>query len=292
MENKVPDVTSAPSTEPQVTPDVVAPQTQEGVTPVEPPTTEPTNVPAEEGKIQAEEVDEQGVPWKNRAFEWQRKTQELTENLPKIIEETLQKTMQQQQIPQKKTYTVAELEAFAQENPTYRPWVEEQKAILLQESLNKSLEERFKNKEEEVKKSSLRQQSEQAVVKAFPNMFTKDSMGNTVWNNQDPMTRLVAQYMQDPEIKNHPRGLEVASKMAYSDLVLQGKATQVNTTQKLKAQVKQMEKKVMPEGGGSPVPQQSKTPFKAASERLAQTGSMKDAKDAVAEYFKSLGHIK
>ena len=47
--------------------------------------TQETVIPAEEGKTQpealTEAVDEQGVPWKNRAFEWQRKTQEKPQKL-------------------------------------------------------------------------------------------------------------------------------------------------------------------------------------------------------------------
>jgi hypothetical protein len=100
--------------------------------------TQETVIPAEEGKTQpealTEAVDEQGVPWKNRAFEWQRKTQEMSERLPEIIQTELQKFKQSSE-PAPKKYTVAELEAFAQQSPEYRPWVEEQKAQLLQDQL-------------------------------------------------------------------------------------------------------------------------------------------------------------
>lgn len=289
MSEEQKDVISEPSTEQPVAAEQVAPEV---VNEQEQPTTPALDVPADEGKSQSEAVDEHGVPWKNRAFEWQRKNTELSESLPKIIEETLQKSLQAQQQPQQKKYSVAELEAFAQENPNYRPWVEEEKAKLLQEQLNKTLEDRLLAKEKETQRLTQRQQSEQMVLQQFPNMFKKDQFGRPSWNEQDPMTRLVGQYLQDPDLKNHPRGLEVAAKMAYADLAADGKAVQIKQAKQLKAQVKSMEKKVMPEGGGSPVPIQSTTPFKKAQERLAQSGNLTDAREAVGEYFKAIGRLK
>lgn len=286
MSEEEKDVISAPSTEQEVAPDIQATQ---AVTEESAPQ---TVVPSGEGKSQTEAVDENGVPWKNRAFEWQRKNTELTENLPKIIEETLQKTLQANQQPQKKIYSIAELEAFAQENPNYRPWVEEEKAKLIQENINKSFESKFLAKEEEVKKQSIKQQTEQTVLQQYPNMFLRDATGRPVWNQNDPMTQLVGQYLQDPDLKNHPRGLEVAAKMAYADLAAQGKAVHIQQSQQLKAQVKSMEKKVMPEGGGSPVPTSNVSAFKKAQERLAQSGNLKDAREAVGEYFKAIGRLK
>lgn len=255
--------------------------------------TQETNVPADEGKTQevqaVEPVDEQGVPWKNRAFEWQRKTQELTEKLPTIIQEELQKFKQSSEPTQKK-YTVAELEAFAQQSPEYRPWVEEQKAQLLQEKMIQTLETKFKANEEQTKAATVRQQSEAAVVRQFPNMFQKDAQGNIGWNYNDPMTQRMAAYLQEPELKANPRGLEVAAKLAYADMAMAGVPVKVQTEQKLKTQVKSLEKKVMTEGAGRPVVPHG-TPMKKSLERLAQTGNLTDAKDAVQEYFKAIGRL-
>jgi hypothetical protein len=255
--------------------------------------TQETNIPADEGKSQeaqvVEPVDETGVPWKNRAFEWQRKTQELTEKLPEIIQSELQKFKQTTEPVQKK-YTVAELEAFAQQSPEYRPWVEEQKASLIQESINKTLDARLKASEEQTQKANLRQQSEAQVVRAFPNMFTKDANGNVSWNHADPMTQRMAAYMNEPELKSNPRGLEVAAKLAYADLAMAGVPIKAQVEQKLKTQVKSLEKKVMTEGAGRPVVPQV-APMKKSMERLAQTGNLTDAKDAVQEYFKAIGRL-
>jgi len=278
---------SAPATETPVA-DVEA---TEAVTPETTATQEP-NVPAEEGKIQeaqSEPVDEHGVPWKNRAFEWQRKNQELSERLPEIIQTELQKFKQTAE-PQKK-YTVSELEAFAQQSPEYRPWVEEQKHLLLQEQLNATLDQRMKASEEQTQKKTVRQQSEAHVIKSFPNMFVKDNQGNLTWNQTDPMTQRVAQYLNEPELKDNPRALEVAAKLAYADLTIAGVPIKMQHEQKLKTQVKSLEKKVMTEGAGRPVVQ-SATPMRKSMDRLAQSGNLRDAKDAVQEYFKAIGQIQ
>ena len=255
--------------------------------------TQETVIPAEEGKIQEaviEPVDETGVPWKNRAFEWQRKTQELTEKLPDIIQTELQKFKQTTE-PVAKKYTVSELEAFAQQSPEYRPWVEEQKAALIQESINKTLDARLKANEEQTKKQSLRQQSEAQVIRQFPNMFSKDANGNTTWNQSDPMTQRIAAYLQEPELQSNPRGLEVAAKLAYADLAMAGVPIKAQVEQKLKTQVKSLEKKVMTEGAGRPVVP-AVAPMKKSMERLAQTGNLTDARDAVQEYFKAIGRLQ
>jgi hypothetical protein len=286
MEEQSKDVAAESSPAPEV-------ETQEAVTP-ETTATQETNVPADEGKTQTEAVepvDEHGVPWKNRAFEWQRKTQELSEKLPEIIQGELQKFKTDFQQPQQRKYTIAELEAFALQSPEYKPWVEEQKAKLLQEQMMTAIEEKFKTREVETKKMTTRQQAEATVFKTFPNMFTKDQFGNVTWNNQDPMTQRVAQYMNDPELRDNPRGLEVAAKMAYADLSMSGIPIQRQKEQAMKTQMKSLEKKVMTEGGGKPVVQ-SASPMRKSLERLAQTGSTKDAQQAVAEYFKNIGRLQ
>jgi hypothetical protein len=285
MDEQAKDVVAESSPAPETETQAVTPETT---------ATQETNVPADEGKsqeAQVEPVDEHGVPWKNRAFEWQRKTQELSEKLPEIIQGELQKFKTDFQQPQQRKYTVAELEAFAQQSPEYKPWVEEQKAQLLQEKLLSSIDEKLKAKETETQKMSQRQQAEAAVYRQFPNMFTKDAYGNVTWNSADPMTQRVAQYMNDPDMKSHPRGIEVAAKMAYADLTMSGIPVQVKKEQAMKTQMKSLEKKVMTEGGGKPVVQNT-SPMRKNLDRLAQTGNIRDAQAAVAEYFRAIGQLK
>lgn len=286
MDEQSKDVVAESSHAPEV-------ETQEAVTPETTATQEQT-IPADEGKTQTEAiepVDESGVPWKNRAFEWQRKTQELSEKLPEIIQGELQKFKENLQQPQQKKYTIAELEAFAQQSPEYKPWVEEQKAKLLQEQILSSVKEELKAKDVETRKLTQKQQAEAAVYRQFPNMFTKDIQGNVNWNPNDPMTQRVAMYLGDAELRNHPRGLEVAAKMAYADMAMSGIPIQTKKEQAIKTQLKSLEKRVMTEGGGKPVTQ-STTPLRKNLDRLAQTGNLSDAKAAVAEYFKAIGRTK
>jgi hypothetical protein len=87
---------------------------------------------------------------------------------------------------------------------------------------------------------------------------------------------------------NHPRGLLAAAKMAYADTIMgQQMKTQVQT-QQLKAEVKDLQKKTLIEGGSKqniqPVPA-----HRQAIEKLRQTGSMKDAQAAVRELLRARG---
>ena len=94
------------------TPVVEAPALEAAAVTPETTATQETQIPADEGKSQeaqvVEPVDETGVPWKNRAFEWQRKTQELTERLPNIIQEELQKFKQTSE-PVQQEYSAEQL---------------------------------------------------------------------------------------------------------------------------------------------------------------------------------------
>lgn len=289
-EDQEEDVNTEESSTPEqeVQEDVNTPETEESSP------SENENAQPEEGKNQdaAEALDPSGVPWKNRAMEWQRKSQELAQSLPEIVEKTMQSTLaKHQQQSETREYTIAELEAFAQQKPEYRAWVEDQKAQIIQKNLLKQFDEKLAAKEKQTQVQTVRQQAEAEVVKTFPNMFVKDSQGNVAWNQNDVMTQKVAEYMRDPEFVNNPRGLLIAAKQAYADLAMSGQMQIQKTNKDLKKQVKSLEKKTFIEGGGKS-PQPSKPPLRAAQERLAQTGKVKDAQAAVAEIFKLKGWIK
>jgi hypothetical protein len=140
MADEVKDVNTAESSNA----DEVVNQEAETETAVQEQPTEETNeqskTPSPSEGISGD-VDEFGVPWKNRAMEWQRKFQENTENLPRMIEEALAKNQAQ---PQKQQHTIAELEAYALQNPQYRPWVEEEKAKIIQNQVAKVTEEKVR----------------------------------------------------------------------------------------------------------------------------------------------------
>jgi len=277
----------APSTGEEVVQDVTTENTS---------TQEVQDSQAGEGDNQTDvdliDVDPAGVPWKNRAMEYMRKTEEMAQNLPQLVEQKLQEVINKQQQPQQREYTVQELEAFAQQSPEHRPWVEEQKAGLLQKHLLKQVKEEILQSKSAEQADIQRQQAEASVMKSFPQMFVKDKAGNVVgWNQNNILTQKVVQYMADPRLKNDPRGLEVASKLAYSDLIMSGEMDIQKKTTQLKKQVNQLQKNVLVEGGGK-VPNDSKSPLKSATEKLARTGSARDAEVAINHVLKNLGWIK
>lgn len=287
MPEEIKDVTSAPS--PETAQEVV---NQEPVVSTPTETAQPSQEQSQAPLPTIEAVDEQGVPWRNRALEWQRKAADYAEKIPSLVETKMQEVLskQQQQTTQPK-YSVSELEAFAQTNPTYRPWVEEQKQALLAEQVNKTLDEKLALRQKETEAHQIRQQSEQFVMNKFPNLFVKDMSGQTTWNHRDPMTGIVAQYLQDPGLQGHPRALEIASRLAYADIALSTKGQAVKQQEQLKAQVKSIEKRTMVEGGGKQVPIETSSPIRSAIDK-ARSGRMDDARDAVSAVFKNLGYIK
>ena len=229
-----------------------------------------------------QDVDEQGIPWKNRAFEWKRKTEELTEKIPEIIRSEIQ----QLQTPKEQEYTVAQLEQYAQENPAYRPWVEEKKAELLQKKLTKDFDERLQVSEKQRQRVETEKVSRTYVESEYPNMFVKDASNRVIGiNSKDPMVGIINQIMQDKRLSEQPDALAIAADIAYGR-VQKMKSRQTETQQQqLKAEVKDLQKKTLVEAGGTVT--QTVSPKQSALNRLRETGSIKDAQEAVREILKA-----
>jgi len=277
--------TSESSTEEQVV-EKSAEETAEAET-TQPETTEQSSeetVTQEESKPQYEAVDEFGVPYKNRAMEWQRKTAELTERLPQLIEEAVARG---RETTQERQYSIAELETFALQNPQQRPWVEEQKAKLLQEQIGKITEEKVKAAETKSEAKIIRGQAYQYVTQNYPEMFIKDTFGNMVFNNQHPLTQQVGLIMQDPRFANAPDGLMAAADIAFARY---SRAQNANTQRKVKTlnqNLRKVQKQTLVEGSGTKASPQTRSEKQKALEKLSKSGSMEDAKLAIGEILKS-----
>jgi hypothetical protein len=79
--------------------------------------TEPANTIADQ--MTEKEVDERGVPYKNRFHEMERKYNQVVENIPQIIQQTLTKTINQNQTQQTQNYSIVN-GRIAIQNPDYR----------------------------------------------------------------------------------------------------------------------------------------------------------------------------
>ncbi len=281
---------AANQTEPAAV-DQVAQDVQEVATPE---TVEQVN-PEQSGPqtVQNEAVDEFGIPWRERAAEYQRKLTETTERLPQIVEETLARQQQKQQAPQVKQYTIQELEQIALQSPELRPQVEEEKEKIRQSQFLRIIEERDQKVALVERNKSIVRESEMAV-KNDPNYkdcFNTDALGNKIWNTAHPMTQLIGQYLQDPRLNGQPDAIVIASKLAridYLDKVASKATTQAKV---LQANLKREQKKTMVEGGNT-VSRGSVDEFSKAKEELSKTGSAKAAQSAVSAYLKKAGHLR
>lgn len=239
--------------------------------------------PAPQGN---EAVDENGVPYKNRMFEWKRKAEDLAERLPSLVEEKINQAFAQQgNQAQKKEYTIAELERFAIENPEHRPWVEEEKAKVIRTQLAKEMDEKIQVDRKRQESDVRRQQSLKYVMDNYPEMFVKNSNGQiTSWDNSHPLTQQIGVFMNDKRFADDPEGLMAAADIAYARMA-RGQQPIVNQQQKkLKQEVKDLQRKTMIEGGGKAA-QPTSDPVRSSIDRLKSTGSMKDAEEAMAAIF-------
>lgn len=252
--------------------------------------TAPAKTLADQAK--EEEVDEKGVPYRNRYEEMRRKYDQVVETIPEIINKTLSEKLQNQTQPQQeRKYSVRELEEFAIANPDYRGWVEEEKAKLNVKLAVSEFERLNSEKEKARNEATLRQQSFEKLTSEFSELFTSDSQGRKIWDNSNPIVRQVAVLMQNPELQKDPRGLEYATLMAYGQAAKSGTISNAKKESKLKAEVKTLQKKTFVEGG-----QKSqviaKDEVRDAIEDLKKTGSKKAVSNAVSAYFKKVGYIQ
>ncbi len=276
-------VESAPAEETQEVVNQSAPTDQTEAT--QPETETAQSQPA--GQQSYEAVDEFGVPYKNRTFEWKRKYEETVDKLPSLIEEAVKSSVQQYgQAPQRK-YTIAELEQFAQQSPEHRPWVEEQKASLLREQLTNEFERKIKSVEEKKNAEFRKQQSFSYVATNYPEVFVRNQNGQVIGiNNQNPMAQQINVLMNDPRFANDPEGLVAAADIAYARVSRSQMGANQMKEQKLRAEVKHLQKQTMVEGGArqnvQAVPE-----YRKAIEKAKQTGSIKDVQAALSAMAKA-----
>lgn len=281
---------SAASTETQetVTEQAVEQSSEETVTP---------EIGQEQNTIQSTDVDEHGVPWKNRFMEVQRKF----EDMPKVIEKTVAETLQKNQQVQKPEYTIEQLEQFKIDKPEYTAWVESEKAKIIQKNLERTLDERLQATERKSQETVVRQQAENWVVNhpKFKECLVSDASGNKVWNMSHPLTQAMGNILNtvDPltgrMIKDRPDGLRVAAEMAYGRFMLSNEGKTTGQITQLKKDLRKTQKQTIVQSTGSGNSGTApKSNVKKALDNYQKTYAKSDVQAATRAYLLQSGLIK
>lgn len=253
-------------------------------------TTDGVTIDAQETQQQEVEVqpEDREDYWKNRAHELERKQSNLVDNLPKMIEETIIKTTKKEE--SQKEYSISELENYALEHPEHRPWVEEEKSKVQEKKFRKLLDA---EKKEQVQLNR-KHQSEMKILNdpKYADAFVSDASGAKVFNSQSPLAHAIHSYMNDTRLKGQPDSLEIASKLAYADLVDKSSNKKDETVDNLKRQNTKLKQSTMVEGGGVINNVPTPDPYENAVNNLRKTGNRKDGEVAVKEYIKKTLGVK
>ena len=248
--------------------------------------TQPSAVPAANL-----DVDEFGVPWKNRAMEWQRKSEQLVDKLPQIIEEKL-KTVTQTQQP---TYTYEQLEAYKMQNnqdPNIVAWATGEQRKLAASEQRRMFEEIVGQREKQRDAEISKQKAVEYVQQNYPDAFIKDASGKPVgWNMAHPITQQIDALMRNPELSNNPNGLAAAADIAYGRYMKAQAGNLQQTNAQLKREVKTLQKGGLIEGGGKKVVV-TQAPQVAAMEQAKKSGTIKDASNSIGLILKQKGILQ
>lgn len=241
-----------------------------------------------QGKEAIEAVDESGIPYKNRYMEAQRKFAELSDNLPKMIEETLAKKTA---VPVQQEYTIEQLEQIALQNPNLRPQVEAEKAKLQEQKFARLIEERENKQQQRYQADMLRQQVWQEVSNdpVLKDAFTTNAMGQKQFRMDHPLTNIISDIMRSPELANRPDGLRIASDIAYGRYMRDVAANGSKQTRTLQAAVKKEQRKTLVESGSPAGSSGGGDALQRAKIELAKTGSKDAAQKAILAYMQKAG---
>lgn len=248
--------------------------------------TQDTQTQTETGESQVEALDDKGVPWKNRAYEWQRKSEDLADKLPSMIQDAVTQSMGRHQ-PQQ--YSVEQLEAFAlqTDNPVHQQWARSEIRKLERDEQAKVIRREMQKWRTTQEADIRKRDALNYVTQNYPEAFAKDAQGNNLgWNNNHPLTKMIGRLMQDPRLKNNPDGLAIASDIAYGRYARSQSPKSQKENKSLKREVKNLQKRTLVEGGGKDNVQ-SVPAHRAAIDKLKQTGSIRDAQAAIAAIAKA-----
>lgn len=243
-----------------------------------------------------EAVDEQGVPWKNRAMEASKRL----EQMPEVIKQTVQEVMQAQQKPVYTKEHIPQLRQFAIDNPAQAQWVENTIEEIRANETKKVVTDTLTSFQREQQNNQIRQQSEAWVTShpEFKQCFTQDLMGNKTWNMANPLTQIMSQILNqvDPTtgklVKDRPDGLVVAAEVAYGRFALHTKGKTQTQVTALKRDLRKVQKQTVTQGVGTGNAPQGQSPVRKALDNYNKSYNKKDIQDATKAFLLKQGIIK
>lgn len=238
---------------------------------------------------QSDEVDERGIPYKNRFMEYKRKYEDVATKLDTVL--TKVDALSQKEQPKK--YTEDQLRDFiaATDNPYHKTWAVKELDALRDEKTAGIVRGEIEKIQRVQEDRMVRQQVAQEVLGRYSDATVKDAQGRPVSFNPDhPLTQRINMYLQDPELANNPRGLMVAAALAYSDVGMNQSGKTQTKLQQMKRENKVLASKTLTEGTGTQKVV-SKTPLQASVEQ-ARSGSFNDARNAMKNILVARGSLK
>jgi len=246
-----------------------------------------TDTPPAEVTAVPSDVDEFGVPFKNRYMEMKRKYEDVSSKQDQILQKMDNLQGQQQQPKHSKEELMAYISKEDTE-PAHRAWALTEMNKLEEQNVSDKIEQKFQILQKQQTAERVKNDTFAFVTQRHPEITIKDNAGNFVgWNTKSPVVQRMDAYMRNPEIANNPAGLRVALALAKDDL----SGSQLANQQKLKTQVKTLQKGTMVEGG-KPSPIQTTDKLHSAKDMLRKSGSKKDALSAVAEWHRKQGKFE
>ena len=282
MEEK--DVTQESSTETEVVNEVPKTDQQEQNAETQ---SETQIIPSPEVTGVQSDVDEFGVPYKNRYMEMKRKYEDVSSKQDQILQKMDNLQGQQQQPKHSKEELMAYISRDDTE-PAHRAWALTEMNKLEEQNVSNKIEQKFQTLQKQQKAEQVKTETFTFVTQRHPEITIKDNAGNFVgWNTRSPLVQRMDAYMRNPDIANNPAGLRVALALAKDDL----SGGQLANQQKLKTQVKTLQKATMVEGGETKSVQVTDN-LSRAKDTLRKSGTVKDANKAVSAWLKKQGKLE
>jgi len=226
-----------------------------------------------------------GVPWKNRAMEYQRKLSAKESREEEILKKL--NNIEQSQQPKYTEEDLANYIANPEADPNQRVAAIKELKRMEEERIRSHVKSELSSYQQEQQDKMIRTQAYGYVQQNFPEAFKKDKAGNLVgWDNNSPLTQWIAQYLNStPRLANDPEGIVAAAKMAYADIAKHSGVQLQQKQMKLKQENRVLKKGTLVEGSGKKSIE-SKTSMQKAVEK-AKDGTIKSVQDV----FKNI-HIR